>query len=316
MSTSGIFSPLGRVDHEVHAGGRRLAHPDGELDRLAGEALLEDVGEPLADGGVVAVAGQEHQHADVAAVGVAAYEDPQLAAPAGLHHPARHRGELVDGRVEQLVARVGLEGVDQGLAGVAARVEADQLEHVGGLLAQQRHVPDRLGVRRAGEQAEEAALAGDLAVLVERLHADVVEVRRAVHGGAGVGLGQHQQGVLAGHLGAPSPAASPTRGRSGSSRRMPSPLPGTPRRYSSSPVALEVVLAVAEEREVVVGQPLEEVDAAVDLVGGQRARRRRPAARSTISSTCCRIRPQSSTDSRTSRSTRCTSAAIASTSSS
>src|SRR5262249_4978712 len=76
----GDLPTLRGVDHEVHPGRGRLAHPDVELDLLALEALLEDLGEALADGGVVAVAGQEHQHADVAAVGVATYEDPELTA--------------------------------------------------------------------------------------------------------------------------------------------------------------------------------------------------------------------------------------------
>ena len=43
--------------------------------RLAAQLLLEDRREPLADGGVVAVAGQVDQDGDVAAVGVAADED-------------------------------------------------------------------------------------------------------------------------------------------------------------------------------------------------------------------------------------------------
>ncbi len=197
VSTSGIVVALGQVDDEVHPGGRGLVDADRELDRLAVQLVLEDPLEPLADAGVVAVAGQVDQDRDVAAVGVAADEHPHRPPLAGAHRGLGHRRELVDGRVQQLVARVGLEGVHQGLAGVAARVEAAALEDLLRLLADQRDPHQALGVGRAGEQAEEAALAVDLAVLVEGLHADVVEVRRAVHGRAGVGLGQHQQGLLA-----------------------------------------------------------------------------------------------------------------------
>ena len=193
----GDHTALGRVDHEVHVGRRRLGDPGGELHGLAAEAVLEDRREPLADVGVVAVARQVDQHGDVAAVGVAADEHPQLPPLPGVHHRLGDRGQLVDGRVEQLVARVVLERVHQRLAGVAARVEPDPAQHLGGLLAQQRDPGERLGVGRAGEQAEEPALADHLAVLVERLHADVVEVGRAVDGGPRVGLGQHQQGLLA-----------------------------------------------------------------------------------------------------------------------
>ena len=197
MSTSARWPPRGGVHDEVHARRRGLVDPRGELDRLAAETLLEDRGEPLADRGVVAVAGQVDEHGDVAAVGVAPDEHPHLAALARVHDRLGHRRELVDRRVEQLVARVGLQGVHQRLAGVAAGVEADPAQHLGGLLAQQRDAGQRLGVGRAGVEAEEPALADDLAAL-EDLDADVVEVRRAVHGRAGVGLGQHQQGLLAG----------------------------------------------------------------------------------------------------------------------
>jgi hypothetical protein len=262
------------VHDEVHAGGRRLTHPHGELDGLAVEALLEDVGEALPDGGVVAVARQEDQHADVAAVGVAAYEDAELAASARLHDAGRHRGELVDRRVEQLVARVGLERVDQGLAGVAVGVQADPVEHVLGLLAQQRDPPHRLGVGRAGEQAEEAALADDLARGVEHLDADVVEIRGAVHGGPGVGLGQDQQGGLARHLGDLGGQLPGGGGHVGVVAEDAVPAP----RHAAEVVAvhvvaLEVVLAVAEEGEVVGPEPVQEVDAALDLVGRQRGGR-------------------------------------------
>ena len=47
-------------------------------------------------------------------------------------------------------------------------------------------------------------------------------------------------------------------------------MPGTPRRWSPVVVVLEVVLPVAEEREVVGAQPLEEGDAPLELVGGDR----------------------------------------------
>ncbi len=269
----GNVHALGRVDHEVDPRRRRLAHPHRELDGLTAEAGLEDVGESLADAGVVAVAGQEDQDADIAAVGVAAYEDAQLAAPAGLHDPRGHRGQLVDRRVEQLVARVGLEGVDEGLAGVAVGIEADLVEDVLRALAQQRDPPHRLGVGRTREEAEEPTLADDLTGLVEHLDADVVEVRRAVHGGAGVGLGQHQQGVLAGHLGDLGRQLAGRRRHVGVVAQDAVPGAGHAAQVVALLLALEVVLAVAEEGEVVGAQPLEEGDATLELLGGDRAGR-------------------------------------------
>ena len=183
---------LRRVHDEVDPRGRRLGQPDRELDRLAARGARGGSRRSRSRTvGVVAVARQVDEHRDVAAVGVASDEEPQLAALARVHGLLGHRGQLVDRGVEELVARIGLEGVHQRLAVVAQRREPDALEHGGGALAQQRDPGQRLGVGRAGVEAEEATLADHLAVL-ELLDADVVEVRRAVHGRAGVGLGEHQ----------------------------------------------------------------------------------------------------------------------------
>ncbi len=272
----GNVHALGRVDHEVDPRRRRLAHPHRELDGLAAEAGLEDLGESLADAGVVAVAGQEDQDADIAPVGVATYEDAQLPSPAGLHDPRGHRRQLVDRGVEQLVARVGLEGVDEGLAGMAVGIEADLVEDVLRSLAQQRDPPHRLGVGRTREEAEEPTLADDLTGLVEHLHPDVVEVRRAVDGGAGVGLGQHQQGVLAGHLGDLGRQLAGRRRHVGVVAQDAVPGAGHAAQVVALLVALEVVLAVAEEGEVVGAQPFEEGDAPLELLGGDRGGRVSP----------------------------------------
>ena len=102
---------------------------------------------------------------------------------------------LVD--LEELVARIVLQHRQQVLVHVAVLAEARALDHARDLAAQQRHLA-RIGVvRRRGVEAHEAALAHDLARGVEALHADVVEVAGAVHGGARVGLGEHQQARLA-----------------------------------------------------------------------------------------------------------------------
>ena len=260
----------------MHAGGGRLVDADGELDRLPAQLLEQDLAELLADRGVVAVAGQVDQHADVAAVGVGSGDRPHRAALAGVHGGLGHRGQLVDGGVEQLVAGVALEGVHQRAAGVAAGVEAAAAQHLAGLLAQQRDADQRLGVRRGREEPEEAPLPRDLAVGAEGLHPDVVEVRRAVHGRARVGLRQHQQGALArlglDRLGQPRERlglvlveAQDAQARAGH---------GT--QDVLSVVLLQRVLAVAEEGEVVLGEPLEELGALPDLLRIQVGRRPAP----------------------------------------
>ena len=110
-------------------------------------------------------------------------------------------------------------------------------------------------------------------VVVEHLDADVVEVRRAVHGGARVGLRQHEQGVLACHLG--DPRRQLARGRRHVGVVAQDAIAGArqPAQAVASRLALEAVLAVAEEGEVVVAQPLEERDAPLELLGGDRGGR-------------------------------------------
>ena len=268
----GDLVALGQVDDEVHPGGRGLVDADRELDGLAVQLLLEDPLELLADAGVVAVAGQVDEDRDVAAVGVAADEHPHRPPLAGAHRGLGHRRELVDRGVQQLVAGVGLEGVHQGLAGVAARVEAAALEDLLGLLADQRDPHQALGVGRAGEQAEEATLAVHLAVLVEGLHADVVEVRRTVHRRAGVGLGQHQQRLLARlrlhRVGQPAERLRHLLVGAQDAEAG----PGDGEQVVVAVALLELVLAVAEEGEVLVGQPFEELGGLADLFGVERRR--------------------------------------------
>ena len=236
------------------------------------QPVHQDLREPLADAGVVAVTRQVTQHRDVAAVGLAADEDPQPTPADGLQHTLGDGSQVVDRGQEDLVAGVGLQGVHQALAGVAAGLDPDAIQHGGRLLPQQRDAGDRLGVRRAREQPEETALADDLAGLVEGLHADVVEVRRPVHRGLGVGLGQHQQLLLAGLGLGDGRQLAEALGRVLVGTQDAEPGGGHGSQDLVVAVGLEAVLAIAEEREVVLGQPLEERRAALELLGLERRR--------------------------------------------
>ena len=195
----GIADELtGRRTHdEVQPCREGLPDVRGVLDAVAAELLGQDRGDPLPDRGVVAVTRQVDQAGQEAAVDVATDEELQLPALTGVHHLRGDGHEVLDRRLEQLVARIGLEHVHQRLAGVAHRVETDDLDDLPGLLAEHRDPADRLGVRGRGEQPEEAALTDDLALLVELLHTDVVEVDRTVHGRLGVGLREHEQVLVA-----------------------------------------------------------------------------------------------------------------------
>src|SRR6202042_2695606 len=122
-------------------------------------------------------------------------------------------------------------------------------------------------IRAGGVEPEEAPLPENRAVLREALDAGVVQVRGAMDGGAGVGLAEHER-VDAVGLGerALGQALGPLRALLAKD-----PEPG-PRDRAQRTVA-ELVLAVAQEREVALGEPLEERPA----LGQQMAlARRRP----------------------------------------
>ena len=152
---------------------------------------------------------------------------------------------------------------------VAPVQEARPLHHPLRLVPQHRDLPWARAVGGVGIEPEKAPLACDLAGRVEQLHPDVVEVRGPVHGRPRVGLGQGEQVLLAGET--PYSGGSCAKlteiGRSSAARRMPSPEPGTARSTSSSVLGEHVVLAVAEEGEVAVVHPLEQVASLGAVVG-------------------------------------------------
>jgi len=147
--------------------------------------------------------------------------------------------------------------VRRGLGEVAAGGEPRALEHRRDLAAHQGDLGGALAVGAGGEQAQEAVLARHPARGVEALDADVVHVARPVHGGARVGLADHQR------LGRVRHGMRLARQRGG--RRG---LGGDPQHaqvgagVEVQPVAPalldEAVAAVAEQHEVVVRQPAQE----------------------------------------------------------
>ncbi len=270
-------------DDEVQPGEDRLGVPGGEVDAGAAQFLLEDVDQAQPYAGGVAVARQVDQRREVAPVLVLAQVQPQPAALLEVQHAGDDGLELVHARLEQLVARVGLQDLEQVAAVVAVRGEARGVQHLGDLAADDRHPAYGLGVRGRGEQAEEAALADDVALGVELLDAHVVEVRGAVHGGTAVRLGQDQQPVLAG-LGAGVLGEPVERRGDGVAvvalavRRVGAQDAEAGAGHGGQHVLLDaglagdrgqLVLAEAEEGEVVGGQPAQQLAGLVDLLVAQ-----------------------------------------------
>jgi hypothetical protein len=261
--------PLATLDahDELQPRQGRLADARGELDGLPAEGVLEQVGHLHANGRVVAVARDVDQAGDEAAEVVLA--DEQLGAAPLLQLGDGHRRlvELLDAGLDQLVARVALEDTEEVLAGVAVVGHAGAVEHALNLLGDQRHPQHRLGVGRGGVEAEEAALADHGAVVGVGLDPDVVEVGHAVHGGARVGLGQHEDVGLVGlgrRLGAQDL-------RCLAQRRVGAQQAQARTGHGFDDLAglglAQGVVAVTQEGEVVVGHPAQEPDRELGLVG-------------------------------------------------
>ncbi len=249
-----------RVDYEVDARKHRLREPDVELHVRPIEGLEEYVLHTLPDHGVVAVAGNEDEAGEEAPVGVAPDEEPDALSLLQVEYAHRYLEELLLGDLEQLVARVGLQDLDQVLLVVAPLGETGPLQNVAHLAPDERDVEGARAVGGEGVEPEEPPLPRDLARLVELLDADVVQVGGPVHRRPRVRLGQVQQLGRAGeppHPGRELGEAAGDRSR----LRLPQDAESRPLHGAEGLFAVlrdQVVLAVAEEREVVVVDPLQE----------------------------------------------------------
>ena len=184
------------VDDDVEAGQHRLGDTRAVVDARAAERRLEDLLNPLPVPGVEALARQVDETGEEAAERVAADEEAHAPALAEVEDAHRRLEELVRRDLEQLVARVRLEDVEERLVVVTPAEQTRPLHDALGLAPEHRDLPWARAVGGVRVEPEEAPLTGDLAVLVEALDADVVEVRGAVHGRPRVRLRQVEEGLL------------------------------------------------------------------------------------------------------------------------
>ncbi len=184
-----------RVDpqNQLHAGQHRLGEERPELAVAGLQALHQYLLDLLPHFGGVDFPRHVGQAVAEAAVRVLAQEHADLVALLDLHD--RHdRGEqLVDRRLEQVVARQHLQHLGQLLAQVSLGIEARAALHFRDLAADVRYGMHAFAVHRRGVQAHEAVLLDDLAVSVQLADRDVVRVGRAVHAAGQRGLGERQQ---------------------------------------------------------------------------------------------------------------------------
>ncbi|GIX16140.1 MAG: hypothetical protein KatS3mg119_0326 [Rhodothalassiaceae bacterium] len=246
--------------------------------QLAPEGLAQDPRDLLAQARVVGFARHVDERGDEALEAVAADEGAR-ARPLAQMQDAEGGGEqriLLD--LEDLVAREGLEDVGERLAGVAARIETGAPADVLDLAPEQRHGEHAGRIGLGGEQADEAPLAHHRALLVVDLHPDVVHVDRPVDRRLDVRLGDDHRLVraaqevpdLLGEHGEPLRAAQHV---APGIAQQPEPRAAHRREGRHARIALETVLAVAEEGEVVVSEPAQEADRLLLHVGGDRRRR-------------------------------------------
>ncbi len=259
------------MQHVVQAGEHRVREPRVPLVALRPVRVDQEVRDAFAHLRGVPVAGNEHEAGDEAAVRLAEDEQPDAAPLLQAEDSHRDVVELVHVDLEEVVARVRLEDLDEVFVVVARGEESRPLDDGGNLAAQHRHRERAAGVRARRVQPDEPVFADDLALRVVAFDPDVVEVRRAVHGRARVRFREHQQRLLAG-LGA---HRRRERGEAGGRvlgglAQEAEPAPGDREQLAFRG---EVVPAVAEEGEVLIGEPLQQRLAFGEL--GRVARRRR-----------------------------------------
>ena len=253
-------------EHEVEARehGFRELHREVDVDRP--ERVREQVLDLEPHLRVEALPGHVHDARDEAPDAVAVHEEADSLALLQVEDAHPGLEELVVAHLEEQVSREGLQDVQERLGGVAVGRVGGALHDPGDLLAQEWNRPRHLVVGGRGVEPEEAPLSGDTALFVELLDADVVEVAGAMHGGAGVRLGDHEQTGFAGE--APNPGAQAGEG-------VGIPGLGLPKNSEAGSfpgaqpflafLAQQLVLAVAEESEVVVPDPRQKVAPTGDL---------------------------------------------------
>ena len=223
-----------RAHDELDAGEDRFRELGLVLDLGAAQRLPQDVLEAAPELGVVALARHVDQAGDEAARTASRRRNRRICLP------LLQVQDLLRG-LEQLVVR---------RSGTARRADRSRgcwrapcpsgpaggrsarCDHPLDLAPEQRDLARVAVVGGRGEQAEEAVLADHLALGVEALDPDEVQVDRAVHGRARVRLGDHQRRRIA----RPAPDLRRQRGEAargraapvpaGAAGRAPSPRPG------------------------------------------------------------------------------------------
>src|SRR5262249_3111241 len=142
--------------------------------------LRQIVADTLADVAVITVARRENQNRGKSVEAIAARQDAYprtLVELQGRHGKTKQRDVI---ELEQFVARIGFEHIDQRLAGMAFGIEPGACQHSLDLAPQVGDRTNRPRINRRGEQTYDAKLADGLPVCTKLLHPYIVHVDSAV----------------------------------------------------------------------------------------------------------------------------------------
>ena len=261
------------VDHEVQPGHGRV----GDQRRLLGVHTVERGHQGLADAEVDRLGEPAQRKVDEAGEepleAVAADPQPQPLSVLQLEDRDGVAVQVIDLGLQQLVPRVAVQDVDEHLRLVAVPRVGGAVQHGADLAPDDRDIEQRLLGHAPRVQPEEASLTKRRAVCIEPPDADIVEIASALHGRPGVGLGQVEQT-------GPEVLPPPNVGRQRRERvrhHLPAGVPqdAQPRprnrlQHLFARPRHHLVLAVAEEREVIIGEPPQELRRLLPVVVGDR----------------------------------------------
>ena len=187
-----------------------------------------------------------------------------------LEEPADQSTELTRRGLEQLVLGERLEQRRRGFVVVRPGDQVFGGEHLLELVVKERGLGGRLHVCLRREEADHPCLADDLAVGAHTAHADVVHASASVHGRVGVRLREDQQVAVLDASSQPGFEGVEERGvrerRAAHVRQDAEPATGNRADRPAVRRVVQLVLAIAQEDEVELQQPVQEVDGLAHLL--------------------------------------------------
>ncbi len=186
---------LARCDVDREEDPRRFRLSQGEVvvDRRAVEALEEETLEGLAEVRVEPIARQGDHDRHVPAVQVAADQDADAPVLLELQEPGNQPPQLLGGGLEELVLGERLEEGDDGLVVVRPGDQIFRGDQLLQLVVQQRRLRGRLHVRLAREEADQPRLTADRPVGEIDPDPDVVHAGATMDGRVRLGLRVDQE---------------------------------------------------------------------------------------------------------------------------